>query len=74
MKLIKDLCKKLRTYHLFSLIKNLFRNEEERVNGDARVKQLQMKFIESQQKIETLEQVTLIFSFLSIDLFFRITL
>ena len=33
------------------------RAEEERVNGDVRVQQLQTKLLQSEQKIEALEQV-----------------
>lgn len=38
-------------------MKYLFRNEEECVNSNIRVQQLQTKIIQSQQKLETLEQV-----------------
>lgn len=37
---------------------NVNRDEEERVNNDIRVKLLQTKLSENEQKIETLQQVT----------------
>lgn len=43
--------------------KKVNRDEEERVNNDARVKQLQTKLLLNEQKIETLEQVSLSSSF-----------
>ncbi|CAF3845717.1 unnamed protein product [Rotaria magnacalcarata] len=45
-----------KTEHLLNEANQRFINEEERVNCDVRVEKLQLKLIESQQKIENIEQ------------------
>ncbi|CAF3428505.1 unnamed protein product [Rotaria socialis] len=45
-----------KTEHLLNEANQRFINEEERINCDVRVEKLQLKLIESQQKIENIEQ------------------